>query len=334
MKIILVVFILISFFFLRFFPGFGSSKKLVLAHNNPQGHPVHRGLVDFSTKLNDLSLGKYEVKVYPSEILGREREVLELIQVGALDFTKVSSSNLENFSPLWAVINLPYIFESTSHYFEVLDGEVGQTLLNVLQKNKMQGLAFYDAGARSFYASKPILSPQDIEGLKIRVMGSQSAIRMLKAMGGSPTPMPYGEVYTALQQNVIDGAENNVFALTTKKHGEVVKHYSLDEHAMMPDVLVMSAKLWHVLDLEERKWVKEAALYSQGQQRKYWAEEIYKEMQKIENELGMKVHHPKKAPFIKKVESLHQELASQGPKFRILIEKIKSLMNSAKDENL
>ena len=164
-------------------------------------------------------------------------------------------------------------------------------------------------------------------------MGSQSAIRMLKAMGGSPTPMPYGEVYTALQQNVIDGAENNVFALTTKKHGEVVKHYSLDEHAMMPDVLVMSAKLWNTLNLEEREWIKKAADFSQSQQRKYWAEEIYKEMQKIESDLGMEVHYPKKAPFIKKVESLHEELASKGSKFRMLIEKIKSLMSTTEDES-
>lgn len=328
MKILLFGLISASLAFLIFFEGFSTSKKLVLAHNNPQDHPVHRGLLDFSKKLSELSSGKYEIKVYPSEILGREREVLELIQVGALDFTKVSSSNLENFNSLWSVINLPYIFESTEHHFRVLDGEVGQTLLDVLQKNKIQGLAFYDAGARSFYAHKPIMSPKDIEGLKIRVMGSQSAIKMLKAMGGSPTPMPYGEVYTALQQNVIDGAENNVFALTTKKHGEVSKHYSLDEHAMMPDVLVMSAKMWNSLDGQDRDWIKSAALYSQSQQREYWAQEIAAEMQKIKTELGMEVHYPKKAPFIKKVEGLHNELANQGEEFKKLISKIKSQMKS------
>ena len=248
----LLALVILSIAFILYFPGFGSSKKLVLAHNNPQDHPVHKGLVDFASKLDELSAGKFETIVYPSEILGREREVLELIQVGALSFTKVSSSSLENFNSLWSVINLPYIFESTEHHFKVLDGDVGDILLDALQENKIQGLAFYNAGARSFYAHKPIMKPEDIEGLKIRVMGSQSAIKMLKAMGGSPTPMPYGEVYTALQQNVIDGAENNVFALTTKKHGEVAKYYSLDEHAMMPDVLVMSAKMWNGLDKLEK----------------------------------------------------------------------------------
>ena len=168
MNILLAGLLFLSITFLTYFPGFGSSKKLVLAHNNPQDHPVHRGLVDFAQKLKEISAGKYEIIVYPSEILGREREVLELIQVGALSFTKVSSSSLENFNPLWSVINLPYIFESSEHHFRVLDGEVGNTLLNILQDNKIQGLAFSQSTSLSakphseniHYLDSHFLTPQ------------------------------------------------------------------------------------------------------------------------------------------------------------------------------
>lgn len=297
-------------------------KRLVLAHNINIDHPVHRGLVDFSEKLSELSGGKIHVQIFPNEQLGTEREVIELLQTGALAFSKVSSSNLENFNPIWSVVNLPYIFRSKDHYFNVLDGEVGDILLNALQDSKLQGLTFYDAGARSFYASKPILHPRDVEGMKIRVMGSQSAIAMMKAIGGLPTPMSYGEVYTGLQQNVIDGAENNVFALTTKKHGEVAKHFSLDEHAMMPDVLVVSQEVWSRLSGEEREWVTLAAQHSKERQRVYWAREVEIEMKKIQQEMGVIVHKPEKEPFIEKVRSLHDELSGKSPRHRELIEKI------------
>lgn len=297
-------------------------RRLVLAHNINVNHPVHRGLVDFAEKLNEVSSGKVLVTVYPNGQLGNEREVLELLQTGALAFSKVSSSSLENFNHLWSVINLPYIFRSKEHFFKVLDGEVGTILLNNLNKSKLHGLAFFDAGARSFYAKKPILHPRDVEGMKVRVMGSQSAISMMNAMGGLPTPMSYGEVYTGLQQNVIDGAENNVFALTTKKHGEVAKHYSLDEHAMMPDVLVMSLETWRSLNSDEKSWVKIAAEYSKNQQRKYWKDEVSLEMEKIQKEMNVSIHYPDKAPFIEKVTPLHEALAKKGPQYRELIDKI------------
>ncbi|MBD66640.1 MAG: TRAP transporter substrate-binding protein DctP [Halobacteriovoraceae bacterium] len=324
MKITLILFILLSSFFILKFGKDSSRKQLVLAHNINKNHPVHRGLEDFAQKLDELSKGKLEVIIYPNAILGKEREILELLQVGALSFTKVSSSSLENFNPLWSVINLPYIFRSIPHSFEVFDGEVGQLLLDNLYKANLQGLAFYNAGARSFYAHKPIREPKDIEGLKIRVMGSQSAINMLKAMGGSPTPMPYGEVYTALQQNVIDGAENNVFALTTKKHGEVAKHYSLDEHAIMPDVLVVSSKLWSELAFEEKQWVQTAAKYSSLQQRKYWNEDEARALDYIQEKMNVTIHYPKKDAFIEKVKVLHDEAAQRGDLYSELISKIKA----------
>lgn len=297
-------------------------RRLVLAHNINVDHPVHRGLVDFSKELQRLSSSRIKVQIYPNGQLGQEREVLELLQTGAIAFSKVSSSNLENFSKIWSVINLPYIFRSKEHHFKVLDGEVGEILLDKLKESRLQGLTFYDAGARSFYAKKPILHPTDIEGMKIRVMGSQSSISMMNAMGGLATPMAYGEVYTGLQQNVIDGAENNVFALTTKKHGEVAKHYSLDEHAMMPDVLVASLETWKTLNDQEKKWVRAAAKFSRGKQREYWANEVDSEMEKIQKEMDVKVHYPKKEAFIERVAPLHESLAEKGSLYRELIEKI------------
>lgn len=307
-----------------FHSSFDQERRLVLAHNINADHPVHRGLVDFAQELDRISKGQIKVQIYPNGQLGQEREVLELLQTGAIAFSKVSSSNLENFSKIWSVINLPYIFRSKEHHFNVLDGEVGEILLDKLQESRLQGLTFYDAGARSFYAKKPILHPRDVEGLKIRVMGSQSAISMMNAIGGLATPMSYGEVYTGLQQNVIDGAENNVFALTTKKHGEVAKHYSLDEHAMMPDVLVSSLDVWKTLSKKEREWVTAASKYSRDKQRKYWADEVDIEMKKIQEEMDVKVHYPKKDAFIERVAPLHEELAQKGELYRTLINKILS----------
>lgn len=309
------------------FGVFDSSKKgrpIILAHNLDEKHPVHQGMVKFSQLIREKTNERYEVKIYANGQLGREREVIELLQLGAVSMTKVSSMSLESFVPYYGAINLPYIFKSKEHFFNVLDGEIGQLIHELGVKKKFRGLTYYDSGSRSFYTSRAIMSPQDLEGLKIRVMGSQTAIEMMRLLGGSPTPMSYGEIYTALQQNVIDGAENNITALTLSRHGEVVKHYSLDEHIMAPDVLIISEKVWQSLSDQDKEIFKESAEKSARYQRDLWKKMTDQMKLAAKEKMNVKFHYPEKEAFIEKVLPLHQAVAAKDSLFEKIITSIKT----------
>ena len=180
-----------------------------LGHGLDTNHSVHKAMLKMGEELYRISSGTMEIKIYPNQQLGSERECLELLQIGSLDITKVSTGVLENFSPNMKVFGLPYLFRDKAHTFSVLDGPIGKELLNQTSSFRIKGLAYYDAGSRSFYTkTKPIKSPSDLKGLKIRVMESVTAMKMVESMGGSPTPISWGELYTSLQQEVVDGASN------------------------------------------------------------------------------------------------------------------------------
>lgn len=302
----------------------GGKESIILAHNMDENHPVHKGMVFFSEEVRKNSQGKYEVQIFPNGQFGREREVIELLQMGAVSMTKVSSLSLEAFVPYYSAINLPYLFRNKEHYFAALDGEIGQEIHKLGASKKFRGLTYYDSGSRSFYTHKPINSPKDLKGLKIRVMASATSINMLKLLGGSPTPMSYGEIYTALQQNVIDGAENNITALTLSRHGEVAKHYSLDEHIMAPDVLIISEKVWQSLPSKDQEIFKNAAESSAKHQRKLWAAMTEEMKKQAQEKLGVSFHYPNKEPFMELVLPLHKKAAAKDAIFKKIIETIKS----------
>ncbi len=240
--------------------GNGDSKQLKLAHNLGKDHPVNKALEKFADEVKEKTNGEVTIKIYPNGVLGSEKEVLEQVQSGAVDMTKVSAGALESFSKEYSVFSLPYIFESKDHYRKVMDSDVAQGIYQSTKDKGFVGLTYFDSGARSFYTKDtPIKTPDDLKGLKIRVMDSPTAIEMVKLMGGTPTPMPYGEIYTALQQGVVDGAESNPTALTTGKHGEVAKAFSKNEHTMIPDIAVISEKTWESLTEDQQKAFKEAA---------------------------------------------------------------------------
>ena len=227
-----------------------TTKIIRLGHGLNTSHSVHKAMVYMGEQLELKSNGKIKLQIYPSQQLGTERQCLELLQIGALDMTKSSAGVLENFSPGMKVLGLPYLFRNREHSFKVLDGPIGKELLAGAEKYWLKGLAFYDAGSRSFYTiNTPVEQPSDLEGLKIRVQESQTAIDMVKSFGGSPTPISWGELYTALQQGVVDGAENNPPSFVSSNHFEVCKFYTLDEHTSIPDVLVMGTKFWDTLTL-------------------------------------------------------------------------------------
>jgi tripartite ATP-independent transporter DctP family solute receptor len=271
-----------------------------------------------------------EIQIYPSQQLGTERECVELLQIGSLGMTKISSSVMENFSPLYTVFSLPYLFKNQEHHFSVLDSEIGKRILRSSEKYLVRGLCYYDAGSRSFYTvSKQVNTPEDLNGLKIRTQESQTSVKMVNALGGSATPISWGELYTALQQGVVDGAENNPPSFYLSGHYEVCKYYSLDEHTSVPDVLIISTKVWESLTEQEQKWLEDAVHESTLYQRKIWKEASDHAIEEVKK-AGVIVSYPDKAPFAEKVIPLYEEY-HDNPEIYNLIKEIKEFDYDNKD---
>ncbi|WP_226975995.1 TRAP transporter substrate-binding protein [Zobellia nedashkovskayae] len=280
----------------------GGNRTIRLAHGLDVNHSVHKAMVKMGEDLKELSGGKMLLEIYPNQQLGTERQCLELLQIGSLDMTKVSVGTLENFAPKMRVLGLPFLFRDRQHSFDVLDGPIGQELLNDGEQYWLKGLGYYDAGSRSFYTKdRPINNPDDLAGLKIRVMESVTAMDMVKDLGGSPTPISWGELYTALQQGVVDGAENNPPSFYLSRHYEVCKFYTLDEHTVLPDVLLAGTHLWDSLSEEEQGWLKKAVDGSVGYQRKLWGEAEDEALAEVEK-AGVEIIRPDKTLFSEKIK--------------------------------
>ncbi|PRY10929.1 tripartite ATP-independent transporter DctP family solute receptor [Pontibacter ummariensis] len=302
------------------------TKEIKLSHSLEMSHPVHIAMEHLAKRVKENSGGKLTVKIYPNGQLGSERESVELLQIGSLGMTKVSTAVMESFSPNFKVFSLPYIFKDKAHYYEVLDGQIGDDMLKEGEKYWLRGLTYYDAGSRSFYvANKAINTPADLKGLKIRVQASNTAINMVKAFGGAATPISAGEIYTALQQGVVDGAENNSPTFYLSRHYEVAKHYSLNEHTMVPDILLISTVVWDKLSPQEQQWLQEAADESAVVQRELWHKAEQEALDSVKA-AGVKINIPDKAPFAKMVEPLYESYKSE-PEVYSLIHKIQDAGN-------
>lgn len=300
------------------------SKILYLGHTLPQTHPVHKGMLEFQKELDLKSNGTLKVKIFPDGQLGSERELLELLQIGSVAATKVSAATLSNFVPEYHVLGIPYLFRDKTHQFNVLEGPIGKSVLEKGSKFWLRGLCYYDAGSRSFYTSKKaIRTPEDLKGLKIRVMNNQMAINMVNSLGGSATPLSYGELYTAIQQGVVDGAENNPPSFVSSNHYEISKYYTLDEHSSVPDVLLIGTKYWDKLSKEERIWVQEAAELSAQAQKVFWNESV-KESMKVVKDWGVEVIIPEKSLFAEKSKSVLEEFLIEFPEMSKIVNEIKN----------
>ncbi len=300
-------------------------KVLKLAHSLPVDHPVHKAMVFMADRCKELSNGKLQLEIYPSGQLGSEQQCVELCQIGSLAITKISAAVMESFKPEYKVLGLPYLFRDTDHLFRVLNGEIGKELLAGTEDKMIRGLCFYDAGSRSFYTiSKAILKPEDLKGLKIRVMKSQTAMDMVRVLGGSPTPISWGELYTALQSGVVDGAENNPPSFYTSHHYEVCKYYSLDEHTSVPDVLVISMHVWKHLSDQEKIWLQQAAAESVPVERKLWAESVKHSMEEVQK-AGVKISYPDKKLFAEKVQPIYDSYKENNPVIWSYIERIRAV---------
>lgn len=326
MKQFVAILLLCTLFFVLGCDEVGGVRTIRLAHGLDINHSVHRAMVKMGEDLDSVSKGKLRIEVYPNQQLGTEREILELIQLGSLDMTKVSVATLENFAPKTRILGLPYLFESREHAFEVLDGPIGQSLLDNAKQFRLKGLGYYDAGFRSFYTEHaPVTAPDDLKGLKIRVMESITAMDMVKSLGGSPTPISWGELYTSLQQGVVDGAENNLPSFYLSKHYEVCPYYSLDEHTFSPDVLIVGTQFWDMLSDQERAWISEAVKKSLEHQRELWAESELEALKKIQ-EKGVQISYPNKEPFIEMTREMYRAY-EDDEELNNMIQQIKTLAN-------
>lgn len=302
------------------------TKFLKLSHSLSLDHPVHQALVYFSQRVDDKSDGQLNIEIYPGGQLGSERQSLELLQLGGLAMTKVSSAVMENFSPRLRVFGFPYLFENAEHRYRLFDSDLGKQLLLDGERYWLRGLTFFDAGSRSFYTKETSIEiPDDLKGLKIRVMQSPTAINLIKSLGASPTPVSWGELYTSLQQGVVDGAENNLPSFYSSRHYEICKNLSMDEHSSIPDILVISTIIYDKLSSEEKRWIEEAAQDAAIMQRKLWKTAEIKALKAIQKE-GVKITYPHKDVFKKESDHIIKNLKEQNPELYETIQDIKSLI--------
>lgn len=300
-----------------------AKTTLRLGHSLAKGHPVDVSLEEFAKFVRERSNGDMDVKVFPAGQLGQQRELIEQMQNGALDLVHANASPLAAFEPSYGVYDMPFLFRDNDHFFKVVDGPVGDEILQASRPKAFIGLAYYDNGTRSFYAKKPLSKPEDLKGLKVRVQPGPIATRMVNLLGATATPLAWGEVYTALQSGVVDGAENNVTALTLARHGEVMKVYTRNEHTRVPDVLVMATATLDRLKPEQQALLRKAARDSATAHNARWKAEL----EKAEGEaakMGVTFVDADKAAYRKVVQPMYDDLKGT-PALAALADRIQSV---------
>lgn len=302
----------------------GAQTVLRSSDTHPDGYPTVEAVKYFGELVKERTGGRYEVEVYHSAQLGQEADTLEQVRTGVIDLNRTSLGPWNGLIPETTVPSLPYIFRSVEHAREVMNGPIGDEILAAFEPHGVIGLAFYDGGARSFYNSKkPIQSAEDLKGMKFRVMQSDIFVDMVGALGASATPMPYGEVYSGIETGVIDGAENNFPSYDTAKHAEVAKHYSLDEHLIVPEVLVISKLAWDRLTPEDHAIFRQAAKDSVARQWELWDAQVEKSRAAVEA-TGTTITTPDKEAFIAAMEPVYAKHVTD-PKLKALVDRIRAV---------
>lgn len=289
----------------------------------PPDYPTVKAVQHMSDELAKETNGKISIKVYPNSQLGSEKDTIEQVKLGALDFIRINSGTLNTVCPAMTVPVLPFLFRDKEHMRKVLDGPIGDEILADCESHGLVGLAFYDSGARSFYATTPIRKIEDLKGKKIRVQQSDIWVSMMKLLGANATPMPAGEVFTGLKSGLIDGAENNWPSYDNFHHYEVAKNYSLSEHSMAPEVLLISKRVYDSFTPEERAQVRKAAKNSVPYMRELWDALEVTSRQKVEK-AGVEVITIDKAPFQAAVAPLYDQFVTD-PKLKDMIARIKAV---------
>jgi tripartite ATP-independent transporter DctP family solute receptor len=246
-------------------------RPLFTADAHPDEYPTVQALHEIDRVLDQRTDGEMRLRIYAGGQMGAEKDTLEITIFGGLDLNRVNLAPLNSIVPETIVLALPFLFRSIAHSRAAFDGAAGRKILDAMTPHGMRGMCYYDSGARSFYNTKrPIITPEDMKGLKIRVQNSDNYVSMVQALGANPTPIPYGEVYQALVQGVVDGAENNWPSYESSRHFEVARHYSLTGHVMAPEVLVASQRSWDRMSPEEQTHLQAAVDASVPHMRRLW----------------------------------------------------------------
>jgi len=306
-----------------------SGRVLRLGHSLNRDHPVHKGMEYMAADLERRSGGKLRIEIYADGQLGPERDLIELLQIGSLAMTKVSTAPLENFSPLLKVFSLPFLFRDSEHFWQVANGPIGRELLDASIPYRLKGLTYFDAGSRSFYISKKrnrvVRHPDDLEGLSIRVMRSRIAVRLVELLGAKPIPIPFGELYTALDTGTVDGAENNPPSLYTTRQYEVTAAYTLDEHTSIPDILIIGTDTWNRLSPQEQDWLQSSASAATAYQRKLWAEAEAEMLATIESSGVEVVRDVDRDAFRERTLPIYSDPEFADPAVQDLIQRIRAV---------
>jgi tripartite ATP-independent transporter DctP family solute receptor len=302
--------------------GVAHARDFRSADVHPADYPTVMAVGEMGRLLKERSQGKLGVRVYPSGSLGTEKDNIEQLRLGALDMMRINVAPLNSVVPETIVTGLPFIFRSTEHMRKVLDGPIGDEILRSMESHGLVGLAFYDSGARSFYTSKrPIRTVADLKGMKIRVIQSDLFVAMVEALGANPTPMPYGEVYTALKTGIVDAAENNWPSYESSRHFESAKFYTLSEHSLAPEVLVFSKRVWDTLPPADQALIRKAARDSVPYMRKLWDEREVKSRKAVETAGSQVVAIANKQEFIDAMRPVYAKFAST-PRLADLVKRI------------
>lgn len=303
------------------------TTTLTLAHGLSETHTVHIAMEEFAQKVEERTNGRILVKIFPNGQLGSENENMEQLMAGVISMTKISAPGLATYNEAYHTFGLPYIFDDTETFYHIMDSQPMQDFFLSSQDDGFVTLTYYTSGARSFYTKdKPIRTPADLKGLKIRVQDMKSQTDMMKALGGIPVAMSYGDVYTSLQTGIIDGTENNETALTTGKHGEICKIYSTDQHAMIPDVMVMSAKVWKTIEPQDQQIILEAAHESTESHKIAWDTAINESIKEAENQMGVTfVNDVDKEAFRQATSGMIDDYCQKYPKVKTLLDLINSV---------
>jgi len=302
-----------------------TALELKAADTHSADYPTVQAVVYMGDLLSQWTNGRISIKTFPGRQLGEEKSTIEQTQIGAIDLNRINLAPLNNIVPETAIPALPYIFRSIEHMYKVMDGEIGQEIFEALEKHGMIGLAYYDSGARSFYnAKRPVMSPADLKGMKIRVQNSDLFVSMVSALGGNATPMEFGQVYESLKTGVIDGAENNWPSYESTRHFEVAGYYTLDQHSLSPEVLVMSKKSWDKLSVKDRRLVRKAAALSVPVMRDLWNARVKKSKAIVMKNGNKVIETVDKQPFIDAMKPVYDKFVTT-PALKDMVKRIQAV---------
>jgi len=303
---------------------FAAPIVMRLAETHPQDYPTTKGDYEFARLVKERTNGRIVVEVFHSKQLGEEAAVIEQVQLGAIDMTRVSISAVSSFVRDLDAFQLPYLYRDADHMWKVLNGPIGEEILKKHEAFNFVGVGWFESGSRNFYTKKPVKTVGDLKGMKIRVQQAPLMVGMVEALGAVATPLPYGEVYSALQTGVVDGAENNWPSYLTTSHFEVAKYWISDEHTRVPEITVGSKKVFDKMSKEDRAIVLKAMKDTQPFQFKLWVD-FEKVAEKAVRDKGSVITQVSPQEKQKFMDAMKPVYAKQSPEIMAVVKKIRDV---------